>query len=198
MIAYAYPVFGLIYVVLAIIICVYSLSVTNGNTGEFMRLAGVYLAFLTSLLTAIFVALNACIQIKAAAKLEELKNDLNRKLERDKIRASAVDKAIEEVIGCMNKFYFALAELENGIFDRSKISEAENDMKTAYGLVHRLHKDCISAFEDYFQKGVYVKQTSETMTQTDARRDFWEKQIHIFNDLFGTFVARCRVYHDWA
>lgn len=187
-----------IYTVLAISLCVVAYYVASGQPDEFMKLAGVYLAALTSLLTAVIAYLSARRQQQAAMELEKLKQQLSGSLEALKIRLSAENRACEELLRAMDSYYYGLASLEKGLLNQSQIDQADVTMRSVAYHANRLHDDCQSAFERYWQQANFTQEKAMTLATDDERKQLWKSEARELANLLNVFVDKCKEHHRFA
>lgn len=165
---------------------------------ELMKLLPATLAVVASIFTAAVSLLSVRLQRESAAKIETLKSDFSKDLERFRRQLSRADADADKAMQMLDRvrssasFYHAeLKRLETGHFSPVKVAEVEKAAEAMGGEIPR-DASYLAAWYRFWQQGYCMSDLAKRKSSTAERRSIWQDEGRLLSDQFEAVIEQLR------
>jgi hypothetical protein len=171
---------------------------TDADRLELMKLLPATLAVVAGIFTAAVSVLSVRLQREAASRIEALKTDFQKDLERFRRRLGLVgadaEKArqtIERLRSAASSYHAELKRLETGNFSPNKMSETE---KAAEALGGEIPRDAsyLEAWYRFCQQGYCMSDLAKRRNSIPERKSLWKEEGRLLGDQFENLIEQLR------
>jgi hypothetical protein len=172
--------------------------VTAADKLELMKLLPATLAVVASIFTAAVSLLSVRLQRESATKIETLRSDFQKDLERFRRRmglaGADADKArqmLGRVRSSASSYHAELKRLETGHFSPVKVAEAEKAAEVIGGEIPR-DASYLEAWYRFCQQGYCMSDLARRKNSTAERKSIWQEEARLLGDQLETLIERLR------
>ncbi|WP_283258623.1 DUF2937 family protein [Bradyrhizobium japonicum] len=163
-----------------------------------IKLLPATLAVVASIFTAAVSLLSVRLQRESAAKIEALKSDFQKDLERFRRRLNLAgadaDKAkqmLDRVRSSASSYHAELKRLETGHFSPVKAAEAEKAAEAMGGEIPR-DASYLAAWYRFWQQGYCMSDLAKRKNSTAERRSIWQEEGRLLSEQFEAVIEQVR------
>lgn len=171
---------------------------TPADKLELMKLLPATLAVVATIFTAAVSVLSVRLQRESASKIEALKNDFQKDLERFRRRlglagadAEKARQMLDRVRSTASSYHTELKRLETGYFSPAKMAEAEKAAEILGGEIPR-DASYLEAWYRFCQQGYCLSDLAKRRKSNPERKSIWEEEGRLIGDQFEKLIEQLR------